>query len=295
MPELPEVETIRRQLLQALPGRLIAEVEEADLFMLRDVTEEELRRRLPGKRVESVQRRGKFLILPLSDSLYLTIHLGMTGQLLILGDEAQALTHVRFSFRLLQPAAGGPPAGTGASRMEGAPGGPGTTTRLVFRDVRKFGRVHLTEGAPAARLAPMGPDALEDEWTAAELAESLRGRRAPLKAFLLDQRRLAGIGNIYADEILWSTRLSPLRPAGSLSSEEIAVLAREIRSRLAEGVRLRGCSISDFMDTEGRAGGFQEVLQAYGRHGEACSRCGTTLVRTIVAGRGTAYCPRCQR
>jgi formamidopyrimidine-DNA glycosylase len=166
--------------------------------------------------------------------------------------------------------------------------------RLVFRDIRKFGRLHLTAGEHPRRLLPLGPDALEGDWSAVDLGAALRGRRAPLKAFLLDQRRLAGIGNIYADEILWAARLSPLRPAGFLSDEEVDRLAREIRERLAEGVRLRGCSISDFVDASGKQGSMQEVLQAYGRQGEPCPRCGSPLARTIVAGRGTSYCPVCQ-
>ncbi|MCJ7796260.1 MAG: formamidopyrimidine-DNA glycosylase, partial [Thermoleophilia bacterium] len=132
------------------------------------------------------------------------------------------------------------------------------------------------------------------DWDEAGLAKMIQGRRAPLKAFLLDQRRLAGIGNIYADEILFAAALSPLRPAGSLSADEVADLAAEIRRTLAEGVRLRGCSISDYVDASGVGGGFQRVLRAYGRHGQECLRCGGTMVRAIVAGRGTAFCPSCQ-
>jgi formamidopyrimidine-DNA glycosylase len=164
---------------------------------------------------------------------------------------------------------------------------------LVFNDPRKFGRVHLTHGPPP-RLRLLGPDALVDEWTVDDLSALLAGRRAPLKAFLLDQRHLTGIGNIYADEILFASELSPLRPAGSLSADEVSRLAEQIRAQLAEGVRLRGCSISDYVDAQGRKGSFQEVLQAYGRHGRECRRCGVTLARVIVAGRGTAYCPGCQ-
>jgi formamidopyrimidine-DNA glycosylase len=222
-----------------------------------------------------VDRQGKFLVVGLSNDLFLTIHLGMTGQLLLLPEQRDLPSHTRFVFRL-DPGAAGP-------------------ERLVFRDIRKFGRLHVTDGRHPQRLLPLGPDALEGEWDARFLAELLSGRRAPLKAFLLDQRRLSGIGNIYADEILWASRLSPVRPAGLLSGKEIDTLAGEIRAQLAEGVRRRGCSISDFVDSDGKPGGMQDVLQAYGRHGEPCSRCGTVLSRTIVAGRGTAFCPTCQR
>jgi formamidopyrimidine-DNA glycosylase len=270
MPELPEVETIRAQLAARLLGETITRVEAAEPFMLRDVSEENLRELLAGRQIDSVERKGKFLLIRLSGGLVLTIHLGMTGQLLILPDAAPLPSHARFVF--------------GLSR----------SGRLVFRDIRKFGRLHLTPEEPPARLAPLGPDALVGAWDATQLARLLEGRRTPLKAFLLDQRRLAGIGNIYADEILWAARISPLRPAGLLSPEETERLAAEIRTRLAEGVRLRGCSISDFVDAAGSPGCMQEALNAYGRHGEPCPRCGAPLRRAIVAGRGTAFCPECQ-
>jgi formamidopyrimidine-DNA glycosylase len=270
MPELPEVETIRAQLAARLAGREIQTVDEAEPFMLRDIAEQNLRELLPGKRIECVRRQGKFLLFDLSEAFVLTIHLGMTGQLLILPPASPLPSHTRFAF--------------------GLSGGD----RLVFRDIRKFGRLHLTIDDPPARLSPLGPDALEGSWHTEDLARLLQGRRSPLKAFLLDQRRLAGIGNIYADEILWAARISPLRPAGMLSPEETARLAAEIRLRLAEGVRLRGCSISDFVDASGRSGCMQEALNAYGRHGEPCPRCGRSLERTVVAGRGTAFCPHCQ-
>jgi formamidopyrimidine-DNA glycosylase len=170
----------------------------------------------------------------------------------------------------------------------------GARVRFEFRDMRKFGRVHLTRGGPAPRLEGLGPDAWKGAWDSHYLAARLCGRRAPLKAFLLDQRNLAGIGNIYADETLWWSHLSPLRAAGSLTEPEIERLAAQIRLRLEEGVRRLGCTLADFVDIEGRPGSFQEQLEAYGRQGLACSRCGATLTRVVVGGRGTAYCPGCQ-
>ncbi|MHB0979089.1 MAG: bifunctional DNA-formamidopyrimidine glycosylase/DNA-(apurinic or apyrimidinic site) lyase [Thermoleophilia bacterium] len=271
MPELPEVETVRCQLQSALPGRRLAEVQLVDPFILRDADAVDVPALLEGRTVLGVERAGKFLILPLSDGLFLTVHLGMTGQLLLLGPEG-GLSHERFSVLL-----------------------DGGAERFVFRDVRKFGRLHVTEGRPAERLDRLGPDAWLGDWDPAYLGALLRGRSAPLKAFLLDQRHLAGIGNIYADEILFGARLSPLRPSGDLRPAEIVRLAGEIRERLEEGVRLRGCSISDFVDTEGSPGSFQDSLRAYGRHGEPCVACGRPLARTVVGGRGTAFCPHCQR
>lgn len=253
--------------------------------MLADCTERQVRRRLPGRRVESVDRLGKFLVVMLDEGAFITVHLGMTGHLLVSpevsGGSAQA---------------GGPGAESPHSRFVFLLEGKGDPrSRLEFRDMRKFGRFHLTRGGPAPRLSNLGPDAWRGAWDRDYLAKRLRGRKAPLKAILLDQSHLAGIGNIYADEILWWTGLSPLRPGGSLSAEEVGRLSDEIPRRLGEGVRLLGCSISDFVDTEGKAGNFQEWLRAYGKQGQACSRCGESLKRTVVAGRGTAYCPGCQK
>jgi len=275
VPELPEVETVRRQLAASLSGRRFEVVDKVEPAMLRDCSEQQVRDLLPGRRVDRVDRLGKFLIVALSEDGYLTLHLGMTGNLLVAAaPDDDPADHTRFSFRLKDD--------------------EGRRTLLEFRDMRKFGRLHLTAGGPAPRLQNLGPDAWQGSWDVAYLEERLRGRTAPLKAFLLDQRHLAGIGNIYADEILWWTRLSPLRSAGSLSAEETTRLREEIPRRLGEGVRLLGCSIADFVDTEGREGKFQEWLRAYGKHGRPCSRCGLELTRVVVAGRGTTFCPGCQ-
>jgi formamidopyrimidine-DNA glycosylase len=278
VPELPEVETVRCQLAARLIGATFVAVELVEPAMLRDCAAAEVEGLLPGRSIERMERIGKFIIVVLDDGLFLTLHLGMTGQLLI--DPPEAGTHTRFVFRLASVGSGGK---------------PGRDVRLEFRDVRKFGRFHLTGGGPAPRLQHLGPDAWKGDWDAAYLERRLHGRTAPLKAFLLDQRHLAGIGNIYADEILWWTALSPLREAGSLVPEQTDCLADEIRRRLSEGVRLLGCSLSDFVDTAGREGNFQDWLQAYGRQGQECRRCGGTMTRTVIGGRGTAYCPDCQR
>jgi len=277
LPELPEVETVRRQLAVALPGKTFTAVDRIEPAMLRDCRSEEVLGTLRGRRVETLTRLGKFLVAMLTGDVFLTLHLGMTGQLLIDAEPTDA--HTRFVFRLRDECSD--------------PTMPELTT-LEFRDARKFGRLHLTTGCPAPRLGLLGPDAWKGPWDREYLERKLYRRTAPLKAFLLDQRHLAGIGNIYADEILWWTGLSPLRPSGSLSEEEVTRLAEEIPCRLGEGVRLLGCTLSDYVDTEGNSGKFQEWLQAYGRHGQVCHRCGEIMVRTRVGGRGTAYCPGCQ-
>ncbi|GAB4244463.1 MAG: bifunctional DNA-formamidopyrimidine glycosylase/DNA-(apurinic or apyrimidinic site) lyase [Thermoleophilia bacterium] len=285
MPELPEVETVRRGLLEALPGRRIESVETVDTLMLRTApadaaaSADELSSLLQGRVVEDVRRHGKLIFLVLTGDLVLSLHLGMTGQVILQdeerpGDEAGPRSHIRFVFRFSDEA--------------------GDDFALVFRDVRRFGRVEIGRGKIPERVRSMGPDALEGAWTSDDLARMLSGRRTPIKAFLLDQSRLAGIGNIYADEILFAAQISPRREAGSLNEDEIVRLSGEIRSRLAEGVRLKGCSISDFVDARGRPGAFQEVLQAYGRYGEKCPRCGAVLERSRVAGRTTTHCPMCQ-
>jgi formamidopyrimidine-DNA glycosylase len=290
MPELPEVETVRCQLAAGLTGLTFAAADKVEPAMLRDCWSEDVERLLPGRRIQRIDRLGKFIIVELDEDLFLTLHLGMTGQLLI--DPADEGVHTRFVFRLEDR--GIATATSPGAQDGGAPLVP-RTVRLEFRDMRKFGRLHLTAGGPAPRLEQLGPDAWKGDWDAAYLAGRLQGRTAPLKAFLLDQRHLAGIGNIYADETLWWTSLSPLREAGSLSEQQVECLAAEIRTRLGEGVRLLGCSLSDFVDTAGEPGEFQEWLQAYGRQGQECRRCGGTMARTVVGGRGTAYCPDCQK
>jgi formamidopyrimidine-DNA glycosylase len=289
VPELPEVETIRRQLAPALTGRRFGAVEKVEPFMLLDGDAAGLCSVLPGKRALGVERQGKFMVIPLSGDWFLTVHLGMTGQLLVFQGEGVAAGTGSHPYRSLEPTS---PHDRFVFTLE--PGADAAQMSLVFRDMRKFGRLHLTEGGPPKRLGQLGPDAWRGDWTSEDLARGLRGRTVPIKAFLLDQRHLAGIGNIYADEILFGAAVSPLRPAGSLSLGEIETLAGEIRARLDEGVRLRGCTVSDFVDTKGRSGSFQDALRAYGRQGQVCTRCGATLVRVIVAGRGTAYCPGCQ-
>lgn len=273
MPELPEVETVRRQLADALLGARFESVGRVESSMLRDCAEADVRDRLPGRSVLGFERLGKFIVVRLDADVYVTLHLGMTGQFLV--DPGEDGAHTRFSFVLES--------------------GRGRPLTLEFRDMRKFGRVHVTVGGPAPRLADLGPDAWLGDWDEEYLAARLARRTAPVKAFLLDQRHVAGIGNIYADEILWWTGISPLRRAGELAPAEIEGLTAEIRHRLGEGVRLLGCTLSDFVDTAGEPGTFQEWLRAYGKQGTACTRCGAVFVRTVVAGRGTAYCPGCQK
>lgn len=280
MPELPEVETIRSGLEQTLVARRLGPVTWADPGILGGVLRQELEEQVPGKTVENVDRRGKHLVVRLCGDLYLTVHLGMTGGLRVLPGETP-MDHERLTILL------------GPGFREDV--GEGKVERLAFIDMRKFGRVRMSAGAPWSGLEQLGADAWRGEWTAEWLGERLRSRRAPVKAILLQQRILAGIGNIYADEILFAAGVDPRRVARSLRDEEIRSVAHSIRRRLEDGVRLRGCSISDYADASGRPGAFQDDLLVYGRHGQECVLCGSVLQRAMVAGRGTTFCPSCQR
>jgi len=285
MPELPEVETVRRRLLTCLPGMRLRDVVVNDATVS-EQSEAELRTALTARRVGGLRRRGKYLLVDLdaaadgdlgeagpADAGRATavIHLRMTGQLLFRPEPGQR--PARFIW-YLDPA-----------------------TELHFMDVRRFGRVWAID--PSAEEAffarrGMGPEPFGPEFTVAYLRQALEGRRAPLKAFLLDQRRLAGVGNIYADEALFRARLHPLRVAGRVGPRQARRLHAAILETLQAGIEHEGSSIESFIDPAGVRGTFQTMLNVYQRTGEPCRVCGTAIERVVVGGRGTHYCPRCQ-
>jgi formamidopyrimidine-DNA glycosylase len=269
VPELPEVETVRRAIAPALEGRRLEHVEIEDVRLTRPEDPLTVAAELTGERVDRVDRRGKYLILRFESGRALLIHLRMTGSLL--HDPVEA-SHVRATLRL----------------------DDGTT--VAYRDVRRFGTWLLLEpGALEPYLDErLGEEPLVAAFTARGLGERLRGRRAPLKAALLDQRTLAGLGNIYVDEALWYARLQPLRPAGSLDRGELQRLHRAIRKALELGIARQGSTLSDYRLPDGSGGEMQREFRAYGRTDEPCDRCGTVLARTRVGGRGTWFCPTCQ-
>jgi formamidopyrimidine-DNA glycosylase len=267
MPELPEVETIRRRLDPNVVGRTIVGLEVFDA-RVSEQPAEELRRLLVGARITASGRRGKWLTLTAGENL-IVIHLRMTGQM------------------LLQPGA--------------AQRGPRWTIdlddgqRLWFYDQRRFGTLEVIAASAAAeRFADLGIEPLCAELGVAELRAQLAGRTAPLKAFLLDQRRLAGVGNIYADEALFRARLHPLRKAGSVGPREAQRLHAAIVATLELAIEHEGSSIESFVDPAGERGRFQEILNVYQRTGEPCRVCATPIKRAVVSGRGTHFCPRCQ-
>jgi formamidopyrimidine-DNA glycosylase len=272
VPELPEVETVRSQLAGVLRGARIESAEILDPRLVRPFEPEAIAAELEGERIVSVQRRGKYLIVRFESGRVLLIHLRMTGSLRHAPWESLGFdAHRRAVLRL------------------------DNGSDVAYRDVRRFGTWELLEPGQlgpylASRLGPEPLGAL----TARRLGNRLAGRRAPLKAALLDQRTVAGLGNIYADEALWYARLHPLRAAGGLTEGELRRLHRAIRRALRLGVERQGASLRDYAAPDGGRGAMQEEFRVYGRDGEACERCRTPIARTRVAGRGTWYCPRCQ-
>jgi formamidopyrimidine-DNA glycosylase len=273
MPELPEVETVRTDIAPVLEGARITEASIYDPRLVRPFAPEIVAAEVVGERVETVERRGKYLIVRFESGRVLLIHLRMTG----------SLRHGRSGTLADDPYR------RAVLRLDNG-------SDVAYRDVRRFGTWELLEpdelaGYLAARL---GPEPL-GRMSAARLGRRLAGRRAPLKAALLDQRTLAGLGNIYVDEALWYARLDPLRPAGGLDQDELRRLNRGIRKALRLGIERQGASLRDYRRPDGESGAMQDEFRVYGRDGDPCSRCRTPIAKTRVAGRGTHYCPRCQR
>ncbi|MBL8173154.1 MAG: bifunctional DNA-formamidopyrimidine glycosylase/DNA-(apurinic or apyrimidinic site) lyase [Bryobacterales bacterium] len=252
------METIVRDLAPLLAGRTIVSVEVVAGLVVKTPLDG-----LAGNRIDAVRRHGKTVVLDCSRGV-LTVHLGMTGKLLV---DAARSPYCRVVFAL-----------------DGA--------ALLYDDIRQFGRVHWGEALPA-HLAQLGPDPLEIGL--AEFVERLRARRGAIKPVLLDQKFLRGLGNIYADECLFRGAIHPRAAASALSRTRIAGLYGAMRETLAQAIAHRGSSISDYVDASGRQGSFQLLHQVYGKEGKACQACGTAIRRIVIAQRGTHYCPRCQR
>jgi formamidopyrimidine-DNA glycosylase len=271
MPELPEVETIRRQLAPAVTGRTLTEVEILDARWCEPLAPAELTDVLEGRRVRALGRRGKYLDWDLGDEVHLLMHLRMTGTLLLDPLELPAHTRVRIA-------------------LDGE-------HELAFVDPRRFGTGELVLGEAALEAfyaARLGVEPFDEEFTPALLRGLARGRRAPIKAFLLDQRMVAGVGNIYADEALFRSGVHPSRRAGALRPAQYALLRDAVREVLAAGIDARGASIDDFRHLDGARGSFQDLFLVHRREGEPCVRCGTTIRKMVVAGRGTYVCVGCQ-
>ena len=268
MPELPEVETVRSSLEPLLTGRTFAQVEIRDGRLTRPLDPVVVAAELQGERVSAVERRGKYLLLRLESGRTLVVHLRMTGS--FRGEETP---HTRAVITL------------------------DDDTRIVYRDVRRFGTWLLLEPGVLDEYlaAKLGAEPLDRGFGPRALTAALEGRRAPIKAALLDQRTVAGLGNIYVDEALWRARIHPLRPARELDADEVRAVHRGIRAALRMGIARQGATLRDYAQPDGRRGGMQHEFKVYGRGGEPCDRCGTPIEKTRAGGRGTWFCPSCQR
>ena len=281
MPELPEVETVARGLQKSVAGRRIVSVRLGKTDFIDDPAA--LEQHLPGRQIEKVERYGKFMLLRLSaranagagsqngdaEAASLLVHLGMTGQLAPCAAAQLSAKHTHVWFEL------------------------DDGRELRYTDPRRFGRMaYLTGAGLAEELTVFGADPLLV--SAEEFASRIRSRNAQIKALLLNQSILRGVGNIYADESLWRAKIHPMRRGSELNEKQTQVLRRVLQDVLRKAILARGSSISDFLDAEGQPGEYQRHHRAYGREGKRCYRCGAAIQRAIVAGRSSYFCPKCQ-
>jgi formamidopyrimidine-DNA glycosylase len=262
MPELPEVETVVRTLRPAIVGRRILNAEFTQLRVLRGSPTETMRA-LAGRKIKSIERHGKFIAIHL-DKGFLVVHLGMTGKLLVNAEKSK-WTHAIFTLD------------------DGV---------LHYDDQRQFGRIEYGEELPE-RVAALGPEPLEVSLE--EFGRRLKARKSPVKAVLLNQAVVRGVGNIYADEALFRAGVHPKRAAASLGKERVERIYKAMREVLTEAIASRGSSVSNYVDAEGRKGSFQQAHRVYRRTGEPCVNCGAEIRRIVLAQRGTHFCARCQK
>jgi len=276
MPELPEVETVRRSLEPILIGKKITQVvvNLPKLIKIPAGDANAFVNTLAGRTFKDIRRRGKYLLFNMDNDWILVIHLRMTGRLLYVEKTAPIVKHTHFIFFL------------------------DDGNQLRFHDIRQFGLIYLVLSDQLdliSGLRTMGPEPLGPEFTFDCLQEAIKGKRQKAKVFILDQRCVAGIGNIYADEILFQAGIHPEETIDRLSEEKQNALWQAIKDRLKAGVEHRGSSIKDYVDGFGAAGTFQHQLKVYGKSGQACPNCGKQIEKIKVGGRSTAYCPECQK
>ena len=270
MPELPEVETVRRRLEPHVAGRRLTHVEVRDAKLVGRDDARRVEERLTGRTILAIDRRGKYLLFRLDGEETLISHLRMTGNWLLCADDEPRFTCAVLTFS--------------------------DSTLVAYADARRFGTWDLlTNDETAVYLAArLGPEPIDSDFDGGVLKAAFAGRRAPVKALLLDQRLVAGVGNIYADEALHAACIHPDTPAGRLRQPQLDRLAVTTREALEEGIWAQGASISDFRDPEGGYGSMQERFRVYGRDGEPCIVCGFEIIKTRCAGRGTHVCLTCQ-
>ena len=274
MPELPEVEVLRRSLEPRLVGRRVETVRVWNASLRETVSRRGLERQLEGRRVLAMRRRAKYLLADVSGDATLVVHLGMSGRLTVVPLDAPLQAHEHVSIYL--------------SRGD----------RLAFRDPRRFGLVlALPTGSidTDRRFRHLGIEPLQEEFSGTRMRELARGRRGPIKSFLLNGHLVAGVGNIYASEALHRAGIHPSRSVARISAARWRRLAAAIQSVLDRAIEQGGTTLNDFQDADGQEGYFKTSLEVYGRQGEACRRCSRTIRRIVQAGRSTFYCPGCQR
>lgn len=283
MPELPEVETVRRGLVPVMEGAVIsrADVNRPDL---RWPFPDRMASRLSGQKVERLRRRSKYILADLASGESLLIHLGMSGRMLISGDPLGKFTHDH-------PA---------TEKHDHVVLHMSNGARITFNDPRRFGAMDLLDTATADQhklLATIGPEPLGNDFHEAHLIAALKDRNMPIKSALLDQRIVAGLGNIYVCETLYRAGINPARKAGQLSKPRVAALVPIIRQVLSEAIDAGGSSLRDFRQADGELGYFQHSFDVYGREGEPCrtSDCSSVIERIVQSGRSSFYCPTCQR
>ena len=268
MPELPEVETVVRSLQSRINGYTIDRIKIRDEKLLRDLKPDHLKRRAEGKRITDIRRRGKYILLEVGGEKLVVIHLRMTGKLLVLpSDETTEYQRISFQFQ------------------EGE--------KLVLDNMRRFGTLDLLESEAEEPLASLGLEPFREEYRWAKFRELFETRQ-PLKLLLLDQKKLAGLGNIYANEVLFRAGLNPLLPGQETNTAEREQLFELIPEVLTEAIENNGTTIDTFKDSAGEPGSFQNFLRVYNREGEPCEECGTEIVKEQQSGRSTYYCPDCQ-
>jgi len=273
MPELPEVETVRRGLNKLVKGATIASIEVHWPKIINNDLDS-FKQRLAGQTIERVDRRGKYLLFRFTAGLTMVSHLRMEGKYNVVPANTGQTKHTHVIFHL-------------------------TDNRdLLYNDVRKFGRMTLVptgEERTVGGLKTMGPEPVADQLTAAYMASIFGKSKKMIKPLLLDQSKIAGLGNIYADEVLWMSKIHPMRPANSLTEDEIVALRQNIIAEVASAIKGHGTTVHSFSTAFGEAGQFQNHLHVYGREGEPCERCGTLIEKIKVAQRGTHFCPHEQR
>ncbi len=274
MPELPEVETVRRSLRPALQGRVITGVRVRDRRLRSPVPSRRLRRDVIGRAVTDVGRRAKYLLVRLEGGATVVIHLGMSGRLLLAGADRELEPHVHVVFAL------------------------DDGRELRFKDPRRFGLVDVLRAGEIERdrrFRDLGVEPLSEECTASYFFERTRGLRKPIKNFLMDARHVVGVGNIYASEALFLAGVHPQRAVGRVSRATWERVTSSVKTVLDDAIRQGGTTLNDFQDSNGNAGYFQVSLRVYGKRGEPCPQCGAPLATKVLAGRSTFYCKRCQR